>query len=319
MSIANLQIFQKTFETAEGEMQAQAVELFNANTAGGILLQNGTNPGDYAQTAMYAKTSGLVQERDIDGSDSLTATTSSRIVERSVKIARAVRHDLDSACATWIGIPDGQIAANLAKQLAGDKLADILNTGIAAFVAATTTVGSTLVNDAGGVAPSWTAMADAAQKIGDRANSIVCWVMHSAQWNALYKVGLSGTNTLFKFGDVAFGTDPFGRKIVVTDSTALVSSSDYFCLGLVAGGIQAILNTGEDTTEIVSSVANENISRVLGIDYSYNLGMKGYQWDSSHGGNSPAAAAIATGTNWDVIATSVKDMAGVIMQTHLSA
>ena len=31
------------------------------------------------------------------------------------------------------------------------------------------------------------------------------------------------------------------------------------------------------------------------------MGLRGYAWDVANGGQSPTDAAIATGTNWDVI------------------
>jgi hypothetical protein len=321
MSIANLQVFQKTLETVRTEVQAQNVNAFNAATRGGFALQNGDNPGDYAQIAKYAKISGLVQNRDIDGTDAITPTTSSRIVERSVKCGYLVRHDLDSAAATWLGT-DGEIAAALAQQIVEDRIAVILNNGIAAFLAATTTVAASALHyDHGSVAPTWAGLQTACQKMGDRQGSIVCWIMHSAHWNALYGQGLSGTNTLFRFNDgsLTVMADPMGRPFIITDSSHLVSSSDYYALGLTQQAILAVMNNSEDRTSIVSSNSLENISNIYGLDGSYNLGLKGFQWDSSNGGNSPSDAAIATGALWDKIATSHKDCAGVVYQSHLTA
>ena len=40
--------------------------------------------------------------------------------------------------------------------------------------------------------------------------------------------------------------------------------------------------------------------------------MLGYSWDVANGGKSPTDAEIATGTNWDLYVTDVKNSAGVI-------
>jgi hypothetical protein len=48
------------------------------------------------------------------------------------------------------------------------------------------------------------------------------------------------------------------------------------------------------------------------VDYSFGLALKGYSWDSVNGGKSPTDAELATGTNWDKVATDIKHTAGVI-------
>lgn len=48
------------------------------------------------------------------------------------------------------------------------------------------------------------------------------------------------------------------------------------------------------------------------VDYTFGLSLKGYTWDESNGGKSPSDAALATGTNWDKVATSIKHTAGVL-------
>jgi hypothetical protein len=58
----------------------------------------------------------------------------------------------------------------------------------------------------------------------------------------------------------------------------------------------------------------EQISYRLQGEYAYNLGLKGYTWDIANGGANPSAAALATGTNWDQVATDDKDTAGVILK-----
>ncbi|NNA37726.1 hypothetical protein HBO97_24845, partial [Pseudomonas lundensis] len=45
---------------------------------------------------------------------------------------------------------------------------------------------------------------------------------------------------------------------------------------------------------------------------TFGLGLKGFTWDTANGGKSPTSAELATGTNWDLVANSIKGSAGVI-------
>jgi hypothetical protein len=54
------------------------------------------------------------------------------------------------------------------------------------------------------------------------------------------------------------------------------------------------------------------IETTMQVDYSFGLRVKGYAWDVTNGGKSPSDAALATGTNWDKVATDNKHTAGVL-------
>jgi hypothetical protein len=72
-----------------------------------------------------------------------------------------------------------------------------------------------------------------------------------------------------------------------------------------------------DNRDIISNVqtnnGNERITTTIQVDYTFGLGIKGYTWDVANGGKSPSSAALATGTNWDKTAASIKDTAGVAL------
>lgn len=315
MSLANLKVFSDTMELVSTEMIAQQYDLFNAATQGAITLRQSKNRGDYASTLKYQKISGLIRERDITSAAAVASLDLVRILEGSVKVARGIGPiNLVPSEYDWIMRDAGEAGAVIGMQVAGDKMADMLNTGIAAFVAATLNVGSTLVNDTSATL-ALTALADGAQKLGDASKNIVCWVMHSYCWNGLYKAGLAGTNMLFNFGNVAIAKDPLGRPIVITDSTDMINSSDYYTLGLVPGGI-VVEDNGDTRIATETTTGYQNITTRYQGQYTYNLGLKGYKWDESTGGQCPADAALASGGNWDKTATSVKDMAGVIVTAH---
>jgi Major capsid protein 13-like len=50
-------------------------------------------------------------------------------------------------------------------------------------------------------------------------------------------------------------------------------------------------------------------------EFAYNLGVKGFKWDTANGGVNPVNSAINDGTNWDPALTDVRERAGVVMTT----
>ena len=105
-----------------------------------------------------------------------------------------------------------------------------------------------------------------------------------------------------------------GKAVIVTDAPALRetgSGADVKVLGLVSDA--AIVH---DAGDLVSNIETTNgklrIETTMQVDYSFGLGLKGYAWDTANGGKSPTDAEIATGSNWDKVATSIKHTAGVL-------
>jgi hypothetical protein len=159
-------------------------------------------------------------------------------------------------------------------------------------------------------------------KMGDYAQQIVAWVMHSTPLFSLYANALTNAQQLFLYGTVNVARDPWGRILVATDSPNLLSLNTvpnpdeitYSTLGLVRGGLVVTQNSDFDANED-SVNGDENIKRTYQAEWSYNLGVKGFAWDKGNGGKSPNDAAILTGTNWDKYSTSNKDLAGVVLKT----
>jgi hypothetical protein len=193
-------------------------------------------------------------------------------------------------------------------------MADKLNTAIMAYVAAILNVGATLVDD-GTDTFTLSHFIDGSALMGDRAQRVACWVMHSKPYNDLLKTAVTGANVLFNFGDINIVTDGFGRPIIVTDSAELKDGSDYHTLGIVPGGV-VVEDNGTPNAAVDTGLGKENLTREYQVEWDYNLGLLGFEWNQTNGGPSPNDAAIGTGTNWTKTATDVKDCAGVIVTTH---
>jgi hypothetical protein len=51
-------------------------------------------------------------------------------------------------------------------------------------------------------------------------------------------------------------------------------------------------------------------------EYAFNVGVKGFQWDTSTGGVNPTDGNLGTAANWDQVAASVKDCAGAVLKSR---
>ena len=165
---------------------------------------------------------------------------------------------------------------------------------------------------------SASALVRGAVKFGDRSGDIAAWIMHSTPMSDFYVAGVTNTAQLFTYGSINVIADPFGRIFVVTDSPGLITTGTpniYWSLGLVNGAL--VVNQNNDFTDNWSTTnGGENIQRTYQAEWSFQVGVKGFAWDKANGGASPNDAALATATNWDRYATSLKDTAGVLIKSN---
>lgn len=321
MALSDLTVYSEFTYTTLGEMIAQQVELFNAASRGTMLLRSAAHLGDYSDTVMWKKLSGLVRRRNAYGTGSVTGINLEHLVDTMVKVAAGTPPvEINPSQFTWIQQNPQVAAVELARQLAPEMMADFLNTGIGATFAALSGEATNVTDQTGGTPTTVThqKLNEGSRLMGDRYQDIAAWVMHSKPLHDLFGQGLANTERLFVFGTTNILTDFAGRAFIVTDSASLIDTTptpdSYHTMGLVPGGV-VIDQNGDFIDNFDTSNGNENIGRTWQAEWSSNLGIKGFAWDKTNGGKSPTTAALLTGTNWDKYATSHKDLAGVVVTT----
>lgn len=318
MALSDLAVFQEYAQTSMTETQDQAIDKFNQNVRGGIILTSKAHEGDFSNTSIWAKISGLVRRRNAYGSGAQTPLTMSQLVNTSVKVAAGTPPvEIDPGMLKWIQKSPEEAGVVIGTQMAEDSMADMLNTGIMAYVSAVGNVASNVFDGTAGTAKLESLMSGAS-KFGDRSQDLVAWLMHSKSAFDIYGQALANSNRLFQFGNVQVVDDGFGRPIIMTDSPALITSGvpdTYHQLGLAAGGI--IVEQGNEFTDnIETKNGGENLLRTYQAEWVYQLGLKGFTWDTASGGKSPNDAALGAAANWDKLSTSHKDLAGVLVNTQ---
>jgi hypothetical protein len=250
-------------------------------------------------------------------------TDLTQLKHSSVKVAGGfgpVRYEPSQM--SWLNKPTAEGVEVASRNFAEALLQDQLNTAIAALVAAIGNQGSATTVDvstgSGAKRVDYLAVNESHAKFGDHSSLIVAQVMDGVAYHNFIGQNLANSNTLFQAGNVRV-VDILGRVSVVTDAPALYSAATTSpvvaakrrVLSLVAGAA-----TVTDSRDIISNIETSNgkerIETTLQLDYSFGLGLKGFTWDEANGGKSPSDAELATGSNWDLVASSVKHTAGTL-------
>jgi hypothetical protein len=321
MGLDLMQVFNDYVMPATIETLDQMVDKFNEASGGAIRLTTAGYDGDFFHESFYAGLHSARRRVDRYGSNSAVATTDlSQNKETRVKIAGGFGPVLfEPSQLTWLEKSPAEAIEVISRNFAEALLADQLNTGIMAAVAAiennTDAVydASTAVSPPGGI--NYKTINKSHAKFGDHSGTIVAEVMTGGLMHKLIGQNLSNAERLFVAQNVRV-IDILGRIVVVTDAPALYEDNSpgndmEKVLGLTDSGV-VISDGGDVITNIDTKNGKERIETTFQADYSFTLGLKGYAWDTTSGGKSPTDAELATGSNWDQVATSVKHTAGVL-------
>lgn len=324
MSLSQMQVFNKYFMPATIETLAQMVDKFNGASGGAIRLTTEGFEGDFLQESFYAAIHSARRRVDRYASNAAASPTDlTQLKHSSVKVAGGfgpVRYEPSQM--TWLNKPTAEGVEVASRNFAEALLQDQLNTAIAALVAAISNQGAATTVDvstgSGAKRVDYLAVNESHAKFSDHSSLIVAQVMDGVAYHNFIGQNLANSNTLFQAGNVRV-VDILGRVSVVTDAPALYSTATTSpvvaakrrVLSLVAGAA-----TVTDSRDIISNIETSNgkerIETTLQIDYTFGLGLKGYTWDEANGGKSPTDAELATGSNWDKVASSIKHTAGTL-------
>lgn len=321
MSLSQMEVFNKYYMPATIETLAQMVEKFNAASGGAIRLTTEGFEGDFLQESFYAAIHSARRRVDrYSTNGDVAATDLTQEKHTSVKVAGGfgpVRYEPSQM--TWLNKPTAEGVEVASRNFAEALLQDQLNTAVAGLVAAISNQGAATTVDISGTGPvTYTAVNNSHALFGDHSGLLIAQVMDGATYHGFIGQNLTNQQQLFQAGIVRV-IDILGKLVVVTDAPALFSAATTTpsapakrrVLSLVSGAA-----TVTDSRDIISNIqttnGKERIETTLQVDYTFGLGLKGYTWDEANGGKSPDDAALATGANWDKVATSIKHTAGTL-------
>ena len=287
---------------------------------GAIVMSTDVMKGDYMYRSFFSQATSVIRQ-DITA---VTAGTPVKLAQNdniNEKLHRSFTIDASRKAFKMAGFNPDVFNIVAGQQVGKEIISGMLNDGLLAARVAINNV-SAVTNDVTGAATTSitsTNLLATLAKFGDASSKIVAWVMHSQQYFDLAKNEISNQVAPIYEGILQRVDVPgFNRPILVTDSASLISSSNYFVLGLAEGAIQLV--DTEPTDIVVDDVTGllQLVRRYQG-EYAFNLGLKGYKYDVANGGANPDATALGTGSNWDANTTSVKDSAGVVLKCLAAA
>lgn len=316
MALSNMAVFNEYIMPATIETLGQMVQKFNGESNGAIRLTTEGFDGDFYQESFFAAIHSA--QRRVDryaAQGAASATDLTQLQKNGVKVAGGfgpIRFEPSQL--TWLQKPTAEGIEVASRNFAEALLKDQLNTAVACLVAGIENQGAaTTVDVSGSGACTYGTMNSAHALFGDSSSNIVASVMNGAQFHKLISQNLTNGAQLFVAGNVQV-VDILGRPVIVTDAPALYAAGNpnkNKVLGLVDGA--AIVYDGGD---VISNIETTNgqtrIETTMQVDYSFGVALKGYSWDSVNGGKSPTDGELATGSNWDKVATDIKHTAGVI-------
>lgn len=317
MALSNMKVFNREVQTATIETLAQMVDKFNAASGGAIVLTNQGFEGDYRYENFWAGVHGAQRRVDRYAANSAASSTAlAQLQEIGVKVAGGFGPILwEPGQLAWVQKSPGEAVEVISRNLAEAILKDQLNTAISAAVAAIEAGTTNTTYDAGTSVLSYRHINRAHALFGDSSQLLIADIMDGAAFHDLIDNNLANSEQLFVAGNVQV-VNILGRRVVVTDAPALrespsTTTNDAKILSLVAGGV-----TVYDGSNLITNIETNNgklrIETTFQADYDFGVALKGYQWDVSSGGKSPTDTELATGSNWDKVATSYKHTAGVL-------
>lgn len=317
MSLSQMQVFNQYVMPATIETLGQMVEKFNGASNGAIRLTTAGFDGDFLQESFFAAIHSAQRRVDRYAAQGAAAATDLTQLKMSgVKIAGGfgpIRFEPSQL--TWLQKPTAEGIEVASRNFAEALMRDQLNTAIAALVAAISNQAAATNDITAGASAvlTYSAMNAAHAKFGDRSTDIVANVMTGSMFHKLIDQNLTNAPRLFQAQGVTI-VDILNKAVIVTDAPALATAGapgvDRI-LGLVPGAA-TVYDGGDVIANIETSNGQTRIETTMQVDYTFGLSLKGYTWDEANGGKSPTDAELATGTNWDKVATDIKHTAGVI-------
>ena len=301
-------IYHDEFFSGLNEVVQQNSNVFNGASSNAMRLVPRMFKGDYDKQSFFKAIETIVSRRDTASVDDADIQKLEQGELQGVKLNRKigpVYNTMDSF--KKIQVDPREFSFVLGQQTGEEALRDYVNTGALSVSTAIQAMSPSMVVDkTGETDPNLSAqyLINAMAKMGDRAQRIRAWVMHSKPWFDLMEGQVSDKVT--NISDVViYGGSPgtLGRPVIVTDSPYLVNyqtvttgpeGDNYIVLGLTEDAV--VMNQSEEES-IMSDIllGKENLIMQYQGEYAYNIRVKGFAFDSSL---NPNAATLGTTSNW---------------------
>jgi len=301
------------------EEMEQNLESLTTGSRGAIVINDARIKGDYGYDSFFTSIDDMVERRVVDTVSAGTATQALEKEYISVKLNRRAQIEWSLDAFKKKQLDPMGFSFVLGREFQRRKAQEMVNLGMTAVATALESQ-SALTTGTGSASITHALINTSFATRGDKAGQIVSCALHSVPYYDL--IGQALTDKMpanIGGGAIEVGTVPiFGRAALVSDSSGLVDlnaslTDTYNVLGLVPGAV--IMSQSEPETIVGAELVTglHNLVYRFQAEWTYNLAVKGFQWDVSSGGANPTDANVGTTTNWDQIDTSDKTLAGTLL------
>lgn len=315
MALANMKVFNANLMEATIETLGQMVDKFNGASNGALTLTSQSFEGDFFERSFYSALHA--NQRRVDryaANGAVSAASLAQLQEDGVKVAGGFGPILfEPAQMAWINRSEAEAIAVISENLAEAIIQDQLNVSISALVAAISNQATATNNVSATAGVSQSALNATHALFGDRSGDLAAQIMNGATYHKLIGQNLTNTPQLFQAQNVTV-VDILGKAVIVTDAPDLYEAGtpNLDKVLSLSTGAATIYDGSEVVSNIETSNGKDRIETTMQADYDFGISLKGYTWDQAAGGKSPTDAELATGSNWDKVATDIKHTAGVI-------
>lgn len=325
---SNFVVYQDEMRGGIIETLTQASNYFNA-AGGAIAMSTISRRGDFSKETFFKNIANLVTRRDTSSVSAATDLLLAMDELISVKLNRKigpVSQTYDAFAKVAMSMDPQEFSFLLGNMVGKGMQVEMLNSALRSVRAALNNQAAVKHTVATNGTMKTSDLVTGLSKFGDAAGNIAAFVMHSKVYFDLmqHQIGTSANGDIVS-GVVVQAATPLtlNRPVIVTDSDALLVTggsgstafTDYFTLGLTPTAV-GVENSESERVVLQEITGLENLVIRMQGEYAYNVGVKGFKWDTANGQANPSDAALATGTNWDKAVTENKSLAGVIIQSR---
>jgi len=279
-------LYDREFFGGMNEVLQQNTEVFNGASGGAVRLVTSSLRGNFERESFMKKvTGGTVTHRDITSTSTVTPNKMEQGELVAPKINRRIGPNSNTMDA-WKKIEEDpqMFSFYYGQQIAEDVAADWLNTLVLAGVTCMETETGMVYDATGEPDPKLRTeyLVRGLKKLGDKAQRVRAWVMHS---NTFYD--------LVEADGVSTGVDAY-KVLGLTDEALVATQSED----------QNILSDTE--------LGRENIVMTIQGEYAFNTRVKGFSYTAAT--INPDNAALGTGSNWGYAHGDVKLGPGVLIR-----
>ena len=312
MSLANMKVFNDQLQTAIIKKLTQKTDLFTE--ASGIALVNEAMRGDFKEEAIWNNVSDALRDVDAYAAQAAVAATGlSQDQINDVKTMKAfgpIKWEPNQLA--WIGKNPGEALSVISESLSMAIMQDQVNKAIGVLVAAIGNEASANIDvsaaagDLGAV--TQVNLNKTHALFGDSSMNLGTQVMTGSTAHKLLGQALVNGAQLFSEGTVRV-IDILGKRSLITDSPALIAGGKERVLSLTPMAATIAANN-DFRSSIVEGVGKTRLETTYQAEYTENVGVKGYSWNTAV--KSPVKAQLETGTNWSLV-MPLKESAGVML------